>query len=238
MPPLILSSHSTRFAPQSVRPRTLVLVAAVSVLALAFGVVCGPAHAEKADRNKPMFIESDALRVDDLKQVSVATGKVVVTKGSIIIRGARVEVRQDAEGYQYGVATGEPGGRAFYRQKREALDEFIEGDGETIVYDGKADTVRFIKRGEMRRFKGAQLFDETSGNVIVYDNGADVFTVDSGTNPGTPGTGRVRTMLTPNPTLGAAAVTPTAPASSAPLRQSSALSGLTLGGPTSSGPKK
>jgi len=35
-------------------------------------------------------------------------------------------VRQDPEGYQYGVATAEPGKRAFYRQKREGLDEFIE----------------------------------------------------------------------------------------------------------------
>jgi lipopolysaccharide export system protein LptA len=84
--------------------------------------------------------------------------------------------------------------------------------------------VRFIKRGEMRRFKGAQLFDETSGNVIVYDNGADVFTVDSGANPGTPGTGRVRTMLTPNPAPGSAAASPATPASAAPLRQSGALS--------------
>jgi lipopolysaccharide export system protein LptA len=212
--------------------------AKLAIVAALLGLCMGTANAEKADRNKPMFIESDALRVDDLKQVSVATGKVVVTKGSIIIRGARVEVRQDAEGYQYGVATGEPGGRAFFRQKREAVDEFIEGDGETIVYDGKADTVRFIKRGEMRRFKGAQLFDETSGNVIVYDNSADVFTVDSGASPGAPGTGRVRTMLTPNPTPGSAAANPAPAASSAPLRQSGALGGSTVGGPTPNGPKK
>jgi lipopolysaccharide export system protein LptA len=165
------------------------------------GIMAWPlAHAEKADRNKPMNIESDALRYDDLKQMSVFTGRVVVTKGTIIIRGAKLEVRQDPDGYQFGTVTAEPGGRAFYRQKREGLDEFIEGEGEVIHYDGRADTVKFTQRAEMRRYKGAQLFDESSGSVIVYDNTSDVFTVDGGASPGIPGSsGRVRTMLTPTP---------------------------------------
>jgi lipopolysaccharide export system protein LptA len=45
--------------------------------------------AEKADRNKPMNVEADTMRYDDLNQTSVFTGKVVVTKGTIVIRGAR-----------------------------------------------------------------------------------------------------------------------------------------------------
>ena len=97
------------------------------LLSLALVVSGGLARAEKADRNKPMNIEADALRYDDLKQTSIFTGKVVLTKGTIVIRGSRVEVRQDPEGYQYGVVTAEPGKLAFYRQKREGVDEFIEG---------------------------------------------------------------------------------------------------------------
>ena len=62
--------------------------------------LAGIANAEKADRNKPMNVESDALRYDDLQQTSVFTGRVVLTKGTILIRGARIDVRQDAEGYQ------------------------------------------------------------------------------------------------------------------------------------------
>ena len=92
-----------------------------------------------------MNIEADALRYDDLKQTSVFTGNVVLTKGTIVIRGARIDVRQDPEGYQYGVVTAEPGKLAFYRQKREGVDEFIEGEGEVIEYDGNADHVKFIK---------------------------------------------------------------------------------------------
>src|SRR5450830_486614 len=98
----------------------------IAVLALSGGVAC----AEKADRSKPMNVEADALRYDDLKQTSVFTGRVVLTKGSILIRGARIDVRQDPEGSQYGLVTAEPGKLAFFRQKREGLDEFIEGQGE------------------------------------------------------------------------------------------------------------
>ncbi|RZJ01588.1 MAG: lipopolysaccharide transport periplasmic protein LptA [Haliea sp.] len=188
----------------------------------------GFAHAEKADRAKPMNVEADALRYDDLKQTSVFTGRVVLTKGTIVIRGARVDVRQDPEGYQYGVVTAEPGKLAFYRQKREGVDEFIEGEGEVIEYDGKADRVKFIRRAELRRYRGASVTDESVGNVITYDNTTDVFSVDgggSGTAPGTPG-GRVRAMLAPRDAASAPAGRPAAPvAPAAQLRPSTTLGG-------------
>lgn len=63
-------------------------VLSLSVLLVLSGLV-GSVRAEKADRNKPMNVESDALRYDDLKQVSIFTGNVILTKGSILIRGAR-----------------------------------------------------------------------------------------------------------------------------------------------------
>ena len=93
------------------------------------------AQAEKADRNKPMNIEADALRYDDVKQLSVFSGHVVLTKGTIVVRGANLEVRQDPEGYQFAVVTGSAESPAFFRQKREALDEFIEGRGAFASYE-------------------------------------------------------------------------------------------------------
>ncbi len=190
----------------------------LTLLAAACLLVASPVSAEKADRTKPMNVEADALRYDDLKQTSVFTGNVVLTKGTIIIRGARVDVQQDAEGYQFGVVTAEPGKRAFFRQKREGVDEYIEGEGETIEYDGKADRVKFIRRAEMRRFRGATLNDETIGSLITYDNTTDVFTVDggpAGTAGGTLGTGRVRAVLAPRANASAAA--PPAGPTAAPI---------------------
>jgi lipopolysaccharide export system protein LptA len=191
------------------------------LLSLALLLWGHPAAAEKADRDKPMNIEADALRYDDLKQTSVFTGNVVVTKGTIVIRGARVEVRQDPEGYQYGVVTAEPGKLAFYRQKREGVDEYIEGESQVIEYDGKADRVKFIRQAQLRRFHGPTLSDEMVGSLIIYDSGNDVFTVDGG--PSSPaGGGRVRAVLAPRPSASAPAAA--APgASAAHLRSSTTL---------------
>lgn len=184
------------------------------------------AHAERADRDQPMTIESDALRYDDQKQISTFTGRVTVNKGTIVMRGARMEVRQDPRGYQFGTLTAETGQRAFFRQKRDGVDEYMEGEAERIEYDGQADSVRFLRAAELRRFRGATLSDSVSGNLIVYDNRTEKFTVDG--VPDVPGGGgRVRAVLSPRPAASAAS-SPSAPAStpSGPGLRSS----LTLGG--------
>lgn len=157
------------------------------------------AHAEKADRNKPLNIEADNGRYDDAKQMGTFTGNVVVTKGTMSMRAAKIEVRQTPDGAQFGVATADADKRAIFRQKREGLDEYIEGEGERIEYDGKADTIRFVNRAVIRRFRGATLADETAGSVIVYDNTAEVFSVVGGAAAATPTnpSGRVRAVLTP-----------------------------------------
>jgi len=184
--------------------------------------LAGTVQAEQADRLKPMNAESDNLRYDDARQVSIFTGNVVITKGTIVIRGNQVEVRQDAQGNQFGVAQGNP---AYFKQKRDGVNEFIEGEAKRIEYDSRADVVRFIGDAVLRRYLGTQLNDETRGSVIVYDNRTEVFTVDSnpaGANPGNP-SGRVRATLTPVPREGEAAPQPT-PAPT-PLRPSNELGG-------------
>jgi lipopolysaccharide export system protein LptA len=200
--------------------KTLILLVTATWLC-----VVGSAWAEKADRNKPMNVEADSLRYDDLKQVSVFTGRVVLTKGTIVIRSDRLEVRQDPDGFQFGLATGSPEKLAFFRQKREALDEFIEGEGETITYDGKADTVTFSRKAQLRRLRGSTLADEISGGNIVYENLTDLFTVDGVAKGGPTGAlgsaGRVRVMLTPKPESGAVA----APVDPTKLKPSSTLGG-------------
>ena len=78
-------------------------------LALATLLLAPLAHAERADRQQPMNIEADSLRYDDARQTSVFTGRVVVSKGSIAIRGQQLEVRQDAQGHQFGLVQGSAG---------------------------------------------------------------------------------------------------------------------------------
>jgi lipopolysaccharide export system protein LptA len=216
--------------PSSLRHLSRALLFALALVGLA-----SVAQAEKADRTKPMNIEADSMRYDDLKQTSVFTGNVVVTKGTIIIRGDRIDVRQDPEGYQYGMVTAAPGKLAYYKQKRDAgPDEWIEGEGEVIEYDSRADNVKFIRRAVMRRLIGATPNDESSGPLIVYDQSNDTFTVNGSSVPPNAGVasqgGRVKAILTPKaaptaPSAPAAASKPAAPAPGTGLRSTTILGG-------------
>ena len=202
-------------------PTPLTSSFAAALFAAAILALPAAALAEKADRDKPMNVEADALRYDDINQTSIFTGRVVITKGTIVIRGARVEVTQDPQGYQHGLVTAEPGKRAFYRQKREGLDEYIEGEADRIEYDGKADRVKLINDAELRRYQGARLSDDVQGSLITYDNTNDTFNVEGGPTSPAPG-GRVRAVLGPR-TAASAPGAPTTPR--AALRPSTRLDG-------------
>lgn len=175
--------------------------------------------AEKADRDKPLNANADALKYDDLKQTSVFSGNVIITKGSIIMRGGRVDVRQDPQGFQFATVTSNGNAQAYFKQKREnGVDEWIEGVADTIEYDGKADTVRFVKKVNLKRLRGATTSDEIVGGLVVYDNTTDVYTVNGGADQGGGG-GRVSAVLNPK-----SAATPTpAPVPQGTLRQSTIL---------------
>jgi lipopolysaccharide export system protein LptA len=184
---------------------------------LAFGA--GGAAAEKADRGKPLNVESDQPgRIDLANQIVVFNGNVVVTKGTMVIRAGRIEVRESPDGYHSAVAIGTPEKPATFQQKRDGVDETIEGEAERLEYDARADTIRFVGNAVVRRLRGATVADELSGQVVAYDNAAEVFSISGGA-PGTANpTGRVRAVLSPRPGTAAAA-----DAASVPLTPSPAL---------------
>lgn len=161
-------------------------------------VAAGAAQAEKADRLQPLTVEADnPSKLDLQKQVVTFNGNVVVTKGTMTIRGDRIEVREAASGQHIATATGAGGKPATFRQKRDGVDEYIEGQADRLEYDGRGDVVRFVGNAQVRRTRGGSVADEVSGAQITYDNSAEVFSVvgnaPSAANPG----GRVRAVLMP-----------------------------------------
>ena len=195
-------------------------VAAAGFAAVALAM-CNPAHAEKADRNKPLNVAADRQgTVDLLKQVVVFSGNVIITKGTIVMKADRVEVREGPDGYRTAIATGSNAHPATFRQKRDGVDEFIDGQAERIEYDERSDTIRFINHAVVRRLRGATIADEITGSLISYDNTTEVFSVQGGSqavSAGNPG-GRVRAVLTPRE--GTRAAAEAASSAALPLRSS------------------
>jgi lipopolysaccharide export system protein LptA len=142
---------------------------------------------------------------------------VVLTKGTITLRGDRLVLRQDPEGYQHGTATGR---LASFRQKRDGVDEWVEGYAEEIVYDGKLETVTLTGRARVRRLEGTRVVDEIDGAVIVYDGRTEQFSVDGGTASGPASAVGGRVRVTIQPRLGDAGSAAPVPGGGAALRPS------------------
>ena len=155
------------------------------------------AAAEKADRDKPMNIEADTLKHDDQKQVTTFSGKVLMTKGSLVLKAAHMEVKQDGQGNQIAKLSAEPGERVFFRQKREGLNEYTEGEAETAIYNSQADTLTLSTRAELRLLRGTVVADRIQGQQILLNNTTEIFTVDGKTTAGTSSNQRVKATLTP-----------------------------------------
>ena len=122
------------------------------------------AHAEKADREKPINLEADSISMDDINKVQILEGNVILTQGTMQILTSKLVVTQDIDGFQKGVATGGANGLARFRQKREGRDEYIEGEAERIVHDARSEKTEFFVRGWV---KSGQ--DEVKGHYISYD---------------------------------------------------------------------
>jgi lipopolysaccharide export system protein LptA len=165
-----------------------------AALLFALALVSLPvAHADKSDRSKPMNLEADRVTVDDAKQIAVFTGNVVLTQGTMVMRGDKMEVRQDKSGFRQGTMWGN---LAYFRQKRDGADELIEGWAERVEYDGRAEKVQMFNRAMLKRGQ-----DEVRGSYISYDVNTEFFQVDGGTKSASakPGDGRVKVVIQPKP---------------------------------------
>jgi lipopolysaccharide export system protein LptA len=141
--------------------------------------ICPPAQADRADRNQPVHLEADRVSIDDARQVSTFEGNVQLRQGTSLLRADKIVVTQDKNSNMRGTATGK---LASFRQKREGLNEYVEGYSQRIEYDTATDTVQLF--GQARITRGQ---DEVRGEHITYNSRTEIFQVhgaqaDSGDN--------------------------------------------------------
>lgn len=149
-----------------------------------------PVLAEKADRDKPVHLEADNVTLDDIKKLSVFQGNVVLIQGTLMMRADRIEARQNGEGLQSVSASGRP---VSFRQKRDGIDEYIEGYAYQVEFDNLQSLLSLS--GEARLRKGD---DEIRGSLITYDAKTEFYKVAGQQNVQGPGS-RVRVVIRPKP---------------------------------------
>ena len=148
---------------------------AIAFTAAALACMAVSAHAERADREKEIVVGADRLTADDANRTSTFDGGVIVTQGTMRITASKVTVREDAERFKYYVASGAP---VTFRQKRDKVDEWIEGSAERAEFDDRNDILKLFSRAKVKSNQS-----EITGDFISYDMRRELAQV-SGAPPG------------------------------------------------------
>ena len=148
-----------------------------AALAVCLATALTTAHAERADRNKPMVLEANRLSIDDAKKIQVLEGNVVLTKGTLVLRADRIVISEDKYGFQKGIAYAGKSGLARFRQKREGRDDYIEGEAERIDYSTQNEVAELFRQAWVKSGE-----DVLRGDYIWYDAISEKYLVTAGEN--------------------------------------------------------
>lgn len=146
------------------RTRPLVRCAATLCAGL---LLAGAAHAEKADREKPITFTSDDGEVNYEKRTGVLKGNVVITQGTLTIRADRIDFKQNTDNSLSATAFGKP---LAFRQKRDDADGYYEGWAQRAEYDGAKQEVQLFDNALLKRGD-----DEIRSNYISYNSATEEF---------------------------------------------------------------
>lgn len=159
------------------------------LIALTAIMLSAPVMAEKADSAKPIELSADRGSLDQKKGITTWEGNVIVTQGTLNLKAQRVTVIRDAQGLQQLQAQGSP---AYFRQKMDGSNEYVDGNANNINYNAAANVATFTGNAKIKRGQ-----DTVSGDVIVYNTSTETYQATGGTS-GTGG-GRVTVVLQPKP---------------------------------------
>jgi lipopolysaccharide export system protein LptA len=168
------------------------LLRCVAVLCAGFAAFA--AHAEKADREKPITFTSDDGEVNYEKRSGVLKGNVVITQGTLTIRADRIDFKQNPDNSLSATAVGKP---LAFRQKRDDADGYYEGWAQRAEYDGTKEQLELFDNAILKRGD-----DEIRSNFISYNSATEQFKAEGRASttpiPGETGrTDRVRGIFQP-----------------------------------------
>jgi lipopolysaccharide export system protein LptA len=156
-----------------------------------FSILSANAFALKTDSEQPIQIEADSATADQKNMVTVFTGDVVVTRGSIIVHASKADANQDADGNKTVHLTGSP---VTFEQMNDD-GEKTEGQCNDFVYSTKTNIA--ILTGRARVKKGD---NEVIGDKLTYNTQTQIYSANSTNANGVNNakSGRVTVILQPN----------------------------------------
>ena len=137
-------------------------MARITHLAL-FAALAAPSwcHALSSDRDQPMMIEADRVELDDATGVSIYTGNVKVTQGTLILTGDRMTVHNQGDDINKVLMDGTP---ATYKQRPDGKEHDVNAKSKRMEYYTNPERVILLEQAEVD-----QAGDVLRSERIVYD---------------------------------------------------------------------
>lgn len=150
------------------------------------------AMALDTDKDQAMNIEADRVDIDDEKGVSTFRGNVIMSRGSVLIKGDVVVIYRDKEKNLDKVHS--TGKLAHFQQRPEGKADDVIAEGQELFYDAVKEILIVRRQGKV--IQGGNAF---RGEYIVYDSKRDLVKArGSESNGGNGKKGRVQMTLQPN----------------------------------------
>lgn len=119
------------------------------------------AYALPDDQSKPIYIAADTAQINDKTGITTYTGNVIITQGSLLIEGARVDMHRGEDGIEKLIATGSP---AHFRQRPQIDEPYSDAWGLHMVYQVTKQKLTITENAKVVQDK-----DTFTGKKIIYD---------------------------------------------------------------------
>lgn len=118
-----------------------------------------------SDRDQPINLEADAADIDDLKGISIYTGNVILTQGSLVMKSNKLTLYSDKNrDLEKAIAVGAKNKLATFKQRPEGKNEDFHARANTMIYYLNQDKIHLLKNAHVW-----QAGDTFSGDKIIYD---------------------------------------------------------------------
>ena len=177
-------------------PSSVLIATSITACFLSLAALTAHAQTQPAQAEPDTVVLSDTLHYDDVKKVSTFTGNVVLTRGSLTLRGDKLVTREDAEGNQFGTATAAKGQLVTIRQENPEKFETIVATCLQADYAGASGDITLTGQATVTRHICGQPFDNVRGARIIYHEKTGTYEAFGGQQSAAAG-GRVRSLAQP-----------------------------------------
>jgi lipopolysaccharide export system protein LptA len=122
----------------------------------------------EGDNEQPIYIDSDTASYDEKKDISIYTGNVIYTQGSLVVNSDEMTFHLKEGEITKVVAVGKP---ARFKQSPGKDKDDIHGVGLTGIYYPSTSKLHLIKEAEVW-----QAGKKTASDLIIYDTKFSVLT--------------------------------------------------------------